>query len=185
MIALYEKIDIKIKTEEKVSVYPITVKLELNDEDKAAIERFKEEIEAEYKTLFDAGEEARALSAKVTRLSEDIADINEEIGDLDATEKEERKRLRAKRKKLRAKLREAEDALAKINEQYDLASYTEAQAKMQEEIAKTVFDVRVENNEKKEALVKALQNFGIRYSIIIEEVGRLIQEAKQKKKKRS
>ncbi len=186
-IELYEKIDLAIKTEEKKSVYHITVKLEPSPEDKEALERFKEEIEAEYKEIMEAADRSKLLSKKITRLEEDIEDITEEIEEIEVEDDlaAERKALRAQRRRLRCELRETEDELLSLEERFDLAAYTDAKNKIVEDVARKSFDINVVEDEKKEALESAIARYGIKYSVIVREIGRLIEEAKKKKKKRS
>ena len=186
-IELYEKIDLAIKREDKTSVYPITVKLEPSPDDKEELERFKEEIEAEYKEIMDAADRSKDISKNIARLKEDIEDISEEIEEMEGDDDlaAERKKLRAKRRHLREDLREHEDELQRIDEAFDLSSYTEAKNKIVEDVARKSFDINVLANDKREALEKAIESYGIKYAVVVGEIGRLIKEAERKKKKRS
>lgn len=185
-ITLHERIEIKIQTEEKTSVYPLVVKLELSAEDKAALETFRAEIEEKYKEITDAAERSSKLARTIARVKEDIEDITEEIAEAGNEEDKKRyKKLRKTRRELRRRLREAEDALATLEERYDLSAYTDAKTRIVEDIAKKSFEINVVDDERKAALEKAIDRLGIKYAVVTEEIGRLIEEAKRKKKKRS
>jgi len=185
-VELYEKIDFKIKTEEKTSVYPILVKLELTPEDDARFEAFKTDMEQENKSIHDAAKETVALQREISRLREDIEDIEDEIADLfGEDDSKKRKKLKKQRREARRILRSAEDDLAKIEKEYDIGAYTRMKDDLVEAVARESFSIRIMDNEQRAALEKAIKHYGIKFSTITSEVGRLIGEAKKKKNKRS
>jgi len=185
-VELYDKVEFKIKTQEKTSVYPIMVKLELAPDDEQEFEAFKTELEKEFKDIHEAAQNATELRKQIGRLREDIEDIEDEIEDLtDEDDHKKRKRLKKHRREIRKELRLLEDELSSIEKEYDISAYTKMKDDLVESIAKESFRINVIDNEEKKALEKAIAEYGIKYSIVVAELGRLIGEAKRKKKRRS
>jgi len=182
-IELTEKIDIKIKLKDTVSVYNVLAYLVLSPEKEQAFEAFKSEQEEKNAAMEKAIEVGKQLSKQVVRLGEDIDDLNDEIED--AEDKVLKRELQSKRKKLRKAYRKAEDALEAHNAEHDITSYQKSMTDLMEAVAKESFDLNIEDDEKKEALVKAMETHNIKYSMLVSEISKLITEAKKKKKKRS
>lgn len=183
-IELVEKIDLKIKTQAKTSVFPLMVHLNLSLEDEAVFKQFEKEQEEKNKDMQEATEKGQSLAKQIGRLGEDIEDLNDELNDgtLDASEK---RTLQKERKKLRRKLRKLEDALEAHNKAHDITQYKKAINDLLEDIAKKSFELNVQQDEKRDALVAAMERLNMKYSVVTSEIGRLIQEAKKKKKRRS
>ncbi|RLC87224.1 MAG: hypothetical protein DRI37_06370 [Chloroflexi bacterium] len=184
MVELYEKLDFKIKTKDKTSVFPIVVKLELDEEDKKSYEAFSKEQEEKDKEIKASSKTSVEISKKIQRLIEDLSDLTFELSDEDL-KKKEKKKLIGQRRTARRELRALEDEQETISKMYSKKEYKETAEAIIEEVAKKAFELNVESDEKSQALVHAIEEHGLKYSVVVTELNRLIMDAKKKKKRRS
>ncbi len=179
-----EKIEIKIQTEKKLSVYPVIAYLSLTKEKEEAYEAFKKERELENKAMEDAIEQRSKLSKKIGRLSQDLDYINDDLDDKEL-EDDDARALRKERRELSLKLRKLEDKLEAHLDEHDVASYKKLISDLVEDTAKFSFGMNIKEDEQSQALQKAMTEHNITYAVMVSEIGRLIGDASKKKKRRS
>lgn len=179
MLESTAKVDFKIDTGDKVSVYPVRAIFNLHIPEDHEINKLQKEKEEEHRGLLDAGKRRNEINKELSRIGEDLADLNDE---LEAEEdKEQRKKLLSEKKPLKNSLRRLQDEKAEINEKYPYAEFLKASQAIEELAAKSLFLATVEPSKERDALCEALEKYNFKYSTAFVELGRLIKAAQKKK----
>lgn len=178
-IELIKKIEVAIQTQDKKSVFPLTVRLDRTAEDNKALEAFKAEKEEQHKEKFVVIDEAQKLQKSALRLSEDIEDLNIQI----SMEKDSEilAELVSSRVKARQALRVKEDRLSTLESETSLVDMAKSEKELYQDVAKKSFELFIVKDDKSEAFVNFIEKNNISYQLAVEEIQFLIAGVKKKK----